>query len=61
MAFHLQSPLNSCLFFSLVELYTYSNIAGLFPLLLYARVLFFCEVNNNNKNAKEYLCLGLLR
>ncbi len=28
--------------------------------LLYARVLFFCEVNNN-KNAKEYLCLGLLR
>ena len=28
-------------------------------LLLYARVLFFCEVNNN-KNAKEYLCLGLL-
>ncbi len=28
--------------------------------LLYARVLFFCEVNNN-KNTKEYLCLGLLR
>ncbi len=27
---------------------------------LYARVLFFCEVNYN-KNAKEYLCLGLLR
>ncbi len=26
--------------------------------VLYARVLFFCEVNNNN--AKEYLCLGLL-
>ncbi len=28
--------------------------------MLYARVLFFCEVNKN-KNAKEYLCLGLLR
>ncbi len=28
-------------------------------LMLYARVLFFCEVNKN-KNAKEYLCLGLL-
>ncbi len=28
--------------------------------VLYARVLFFCEVNNN-KNAKEYLCLSLLR
>ena len=27
--------------------------------MLYARVLFFCEVNNN-KNAKEYLCFGLL-
>ncbi len=31
----------------------------LVSLMLYARVLFFCEVNNN-KNAKEYLCLGLL-
>ncbi len=29
-------------------------------ILLYYWVLFFCEVNNN-KNAKEYLCLGLLR
>ena len=27
--------------------------------LLYCWVLFFCEVNNN-KNVKEYLCLGLL-
>ena len=38
---------------------------GVMPVLwpgevLYARVLFFCEVNNK-KNAKEYLCLGLLR
>ena len=31
----------------------------LFVFLLYLWVLFFCEVNNN-KNAKEYLCLGLL-
>ncbi len=28
--------------------------------LLYLWVLFFCEVNKN-ENAKEYLCLGLLR
>ena len=37
-----------------------AQVGGDTSKVLYARVLFFCEVNEN-KNAKEYLCHGLLR